>query len=178
MNDQVDSTSSWRASLTKNHTMPGYLILVYVVLLVTLGWGLRKQGVREPELSWQYRQAPFQAALFFSLSTALVDKENRGIKTVQQTVIPDLPLAADELPPLIYRTHVYTSEPSQRSITLNGQSYQEGDIVLPGLTVESIQHDLTVFDFAGQAFALEALEDWPGGKVKEQHAEISSRKTN
>ena len=74
-------------------------------------------------------------------------------------------LASDELPALHYSAHVYASEDEKRSITLNGQRYQEGDNSASNLIIEQIQQDVTIFNFNGEVFTLDALEDWPGGKV-------------
>ncbi|MEH0834615.1 general secretion pathway protein, partial [Pectobacterium cacticida] len=43
----------------------------------------------------------------------------------------------------------------------------EGDSPIEGLVIEQIQQDMTIFSVRGDAFILEALEDWPGGKFNE-----------
>ncbi len=67
-----------------------------------------------------------------------------------------------KVPPLRYSSHVYSSTPANRTITLNGRDYHEGAEVFPGLSLLQIQSDASIFRIGSQSFSLPALTDWNG----------------
>ncbi|CCQ09476.1 General secretion pathway protein B [Pseudoalteromonas luteoviolacea B = ATCC 29581] len=64
------------------------------------------------------------------------------------------------LPPIKYLTHIYSTEPSNRLIKINGKELAEGQRI-GALYVKEITPDLTVFEFDGIEFSMEAMQDWP-----------------
>lgn len=64
------------------------------------------------------------------------------------------------IPPFKYLTHIYATEPSMRFIKINGRELYEGDNI-GALRVVEITPEMTVFDFDGVEFSVEAMEDWP-----------------
>ncbi len=87
----------------------------------------------------------------------------------KQSAVPDAePLAtlpasiSSKVPPLRYSSHVFSSTPANRVITINGRDYHEGSEILPGLTLLSIQAESSIFRIDGQSFSLPALTDWNG----------------
>ncbi|WP_422529036.1 type II secretion system assembly factor GspB [Serratia fonticola] len=159
--------------------IPRYLLPVYALLLIAIGWFSGQH--------WRNNEAFAAPALTQVVPSAVVKTEmprhtvtNADRETVHDENKPaqqvgadnkTLPsLASDELAPLRYSAHVYASEDDKRSITLNGQRYQEGDRPAPNLMIEQIQQDVTIFNFNGEVFTLDALEDWPGGKVDSESA--------
>lgn len=131
--------------------VPVYLLPVYAALLLTLGW----QGGQ------RWHEMVGGAALPLSVPVTA----SSPVENAPDTAAIAASLPRDVLPPLRYTSHVYASEGNQASISLNGQRYFVGDSPLPGLIIEQIQPDLTLFDFNGELFTLAALEDWPGGKI-------------
>lgn len=80
-------------------------------------------------------------------------------------VVPlsDLPdTVARRVPPLNYRAHVFSSDPSKRVVNLNGKDCYEGDAVAPGVMLLQILPEGAILRVAGQSFSLQALTDWPG----------------
>ncbi|MEB7885644.1 type II secretion system assembly factor GspB [Serratia fonticola] len=154
--------------------IPRYLLPVYALLLIAIGWFSGQH--------WRHNEA-FAAPALTQVAPSVVVKmemprhtvtnadretahdENKPAQQVGSDNKVPPSLASDELTPLRYSAHVYASEDDKRSITLNGQRYQEGDSPAPNLTIEQIQQDVTLFNFNGEVFTLDALEDWPGGKV-------------
>lgn len=67
------------------------------------------------------------------------------------------------IPPFKYLTHIYATEPSMRFIKINGRELYEGDNI-GALRVIEITPEMTVFDFDGVEFSVEAMEDWPKGQ--------------
>lgn len=79
------------------------------------------------------------------------------------TAVTDLPpRIAQQIPPLKYGAHVYSSQPSKRVININDHNYHEGDEVAPGITLLEIQPRASIFRVGGQSFSVKALTDWTG----------------
>ncbi|MFE8103688.1 type II secretion system assembly factor GspB [Brenneria goodwinii] len=146
------------------YRMPGYLLAAYALLLVALGWfsGQRWGGASltiPPQPAFAQRvEAPAAANTPLSRAPAVSERQ----------AAPAAPMRDGELPMLSYSAHVYTTDAAERSITLNGQRYRERDSPVAGLIIEQIQQDVTVFSFNGEPFILDALQDWPGGKVNSE----------
>ncbi|MEH2921085.1 type II secretion system assembly factor GspB [Samsonia erythrinae] len=167
--------SSQPALLTK-YPVPGYLMIIYALLFIALGWfSHQRWGSAACAISSQITHAsalPTSGEQTTSASALTLPEKNAPEDTPappeKKAMLP-LPAIRDgDIPPLTYSAHVYTSDEAKRSITLNGQQFHEGDVPVEGLIIEQIQHDMTIFSVEGEAFILEALEDWPGGKFKER----------
>ncbi len=120
---------------------------------------LNLEGV-SPALAKRFMQA---------LETPAGDSSMPEIQPQAETPAPAAePLSAlpasisGQVPPLRYSSHVYSSTPANRTITLNGRDYHEGDEVLPGLTLLQIQSEASIFRVGSQSFSLPALSDWKG----------------
>lgn len=134
--------------LSGGYRLPLWLLLAYALLFLTLGW--LGAGV------WaDYHPAPVYAVLP-TPTEAEVEPQ------------PPVEICEDNaLPSLRYSAHVYAEDPQQRSITLNGRQYREGDSLACGAVVAQIQQDITILEQHGQVSVLDALEDWPGGRLDE-----------
>lgn len=170
-----------RMPLTATYAMPGYLLAIYALLLLSLGWFAHQRWIERPTSV----VAPSTAA-----QRPMENPPSENVTPVAQALPAPTPPAptADpspsaaivpkpakvekgQVPPLSYSAHVFTSDPSRRSVTLNGVRYQEGESPMEGLVIEQIQQDITLFDADGEIFILDALSDWPGGDIKEVGAE-------
>ena len=69
-------------------------------------------------------------------------------------------LVQQAIPNMVYAGHVYSSSSKQRSIIINGYAMSEGDTVIDGLKVKQITPDGVIFDYQGQLFRVEILQDW------------------
>lgn len=170
-----------RMHLTATYAMPGYLLAIYALLLLSLGWFAHQRWIERP------------ASIVVPATVLQKQSENtpsesmpQQVQTVLETPLPK-PAAAPspsptvvpkpakvengQVPPLVYSAHVFTSDPARRSITLNGVRYLEGESPMEGLVIEQIQQDITLFDADGEIFILDALSDWPGGDIKEVGAQ-------
>ncbi len=74
------------------------------------------------------------------------------------TEMPELIQQA--VPDMVFAGHVYSSQPAQRSVIINGTSMTEGDHVIQALSVEKITRDGVIFNYQGQLFRVEILQDW------------------
>lgn len=70
------------------------------------------------------------------------------------------PIVQQAIPNMIFAGHVYSSSAAQRSIIINGYPMSEGDVVVDGLSVKQITRDGVIFDYQGQLFREEILQDW------------------
>lgn len=69
-------------------------------------------------------------------------------------------LIQQAIPNMTFAGHVYSSNPIQRSVIINGHAMSEGDVVINNLKVEQITRSGVVFDFDGQLFRMDILQDW------------------
>ena len=73
----------------------------------------------------------------------------------------DMPaLVLQAIPDMEFAGHVYSSNPEQRSVIINGRSMAEGETVVEGLRVEQITEKGVVFDYQNQLFQMPILQDW------------------
>lgn len=113
------------------------------------------QGV-SPELQAAFNDAV--AATKDNPSQEVITGSNNSARV---TPIEKLPSGFQaSIPPIKYLTHIYSTEPSMRFIKINGRELYEGDNI-GALRVVEITPDLTVFNFDGVEFSVEAMEDWP-----------------
>ena len=64
------------------------------------------------------------------------------------------------LPIMEFSAHVYSSNPLQRSIVINGQFMEEGDWLASDLFLSEITPDGAIFDFQGQLFHQGVISAW------------------
>ncbi|MFZ1874768.1 MAG: type II secretion system assembly factor GspB [Chania sp.] len=174
MDNQTELTPQVKARTTKGLFIPRYLLPVYALLFIAFGWFAGERWHNDPALDHPVAMLakavpsaiaqPHPAPIKPSAAT-VTEKNTAEPQKSSVRVPPPEVLASEELPALHYSAHVYASEDDKRSITLNGQRYHEGDSPAPNLIIEQIQQDVTIFNFNGEVFTLDALEDWPGGKV-------------
>lgn len=69
-------------------------------------------------------------------------------------------LVRQAIPQMKFAGHVYSSNAEQRSVIINGRSMSEGETVIAGLLVEQISRDGVVFNYRGQLFRMQILQDW------------------
>lgn len=150
------------------YRMPGYLLAAYALLLVALGWFSGQRWGTAP-----LTPSP-QPALMQRVNVPVA--ENTRLKPTpvvgEPSAAPATRMRDGELPMLNYSAHVYTTDDSKRSITLNGKRYREGDSPVEGVIIEQIQQDVTVFSVNGEPFILDALQDWPGGKIDSEEQDL------
>ena len=64
------------------------------------------------------------------------------------------PQATAGLPQLTLELHVYSPDPTQRAVFINGRRYLEGETTLEGADVVSISSEGAVMNYRGQRFLL------------------------
>ena len=66
----------------------------------------------------------------------------------------------DQIPTLMYSRHDYSSQASQSSVLINGKTVKVGATVAPGVKLDEILPDSSVFSYRGEPFRLVALNSW------------------
>lgn len=132
------------------YRLPAWLLVLYAVLLFALGW--IASGVWD---SW--RSPKHEVQDMPSGVTAGSGSAGSG---------DAVPACQDDvLTPLRYSAHIWADAPAQRSVTLNGTQYREGDTLPCGEEVAQIEPTALVLESLGRRMRLDALWDWPGGPV-------------
>ncbi|MCP5162069.1 MAG: general secretion pathway protein GspB [Hahellaceae bacterium] len=67
------------------------------------------------------------------------------------------------IPELIFNSHIYTPQPDARRVMINNIYLREGQ-PLGNLRIEQITEEGVVLSLEGEAFRLQALRDWRGGR--------------
>ncbi|WP_027711472.1 type II secretion system assembly factor GspB [Dickeya chrysanthemi] len=170
------------------YRIPGYLLVVYALLLFTLGWFGHQHwmDIHSPSVpaatvaalpmppavpATATPEKPVDATASLT-PQATVEQRHATTEPPEATQEKAPPKSSvgwrtanlGELPYIAFSAHVYTSDPDKRSVTLNGERYREGDTPYPGLIIEQIEQDMVIFSFDGEPFILDSLQDWPGGK--------------
>jgi general secretion pathway protein B len=71
-------------------------------------------------------------------------------------MLSELPEALrKQIPPLTIAGAVYSDDPSQRLLLVNNQAFGQGNAVAPGVQLEEIQTNSSVFNFQGTRFQLD-----------------------
>lgn len=91
-------------------------------------------------------------------SNAQVDEQTRLAAIPHLSEMP--PLVQQSIPQLKFAGHVYSTDAKQRSVIINGHFMSEGDTLIPGLTLKEITSKGVVFDYNGQLFRMDILQDW------------------
>ena len=86
----------------------------------------------------------------------------------RQDVSPEAVPYIDQLPSMLQQSipqmqfagHVYSSNPQQRSVIINGHAMSEGDELMAGMRLQQITPDSVIFDYQGQLFRVAVLHDW------------------
>lgn len=89
-------------------------------------------------------------------------KQTETIEPIFETVdLYDLPLSVRQhIPAMEFSAHIYSSNPLQRSLMINGRFLEEGSQVTRELFLSEITSDGAVFDFQGYRFRTSVLSGW------------------
>lgn len=141
------------------YRIPVWLLALYALMLFACGWfssglwatfSLRQHPVARPPL--QHVPSEHHAVV-------------ARIKTRPAVVDPEAACSETVMQPLRYSAHVWADNAAQRSVTLNGTRYHEGDSLLCGEEIAEIRPQGVRLVYYGQTLQLQAMQDWPGGKI-------------
>jgi hypothetical protein len=112
-----------------------------------------------------------------SVNNASTIKENKSLADTVETYEPKktiLPVNSgdvisiyaldshklNEMPPIIVSSHIYSSIPEYRAVTINGEGLIEGQSVTQNLRLLRIEKKTLIFEFDGQKISVPALKGW------------------
>ena len=96
-------------------------------------------------------------------STQSAVSESRQLQDSRNTVVEmdELPFdVLQHIPALEFSAHVYSSNPLQRSIVINGHFMEEGDRLAGDLFVNEITPDGAIFEIQGRLFHQAVVSAW------------------
>mgnify|MGYP000176654963 CR=1 FL=1 len=69
-------------------------------------------------------------------------------------------LIQQAIPDMSFAGHVYSSNPAQRSVIINGSAMAEGAVIMEGLHIDQITSNGVIFNYQTQSFRIDILQDW------------------
>jgi len=84
-------------------------------------------------------------------------QEPQGLVMEREELPPDV---QQHIPLMEFSAHVYSSNPIQRSIVINGRFMEEGDRLTSDLLLDEITADGAIFNFQGQRFRQGVVSAW------------------
>lgn len=112
-----------------------------------------------------YKPISLPAARDSSAQVATLSLQSENTSPVQvRGAIPErdeLPANVQQhIPMMEFSAHVYSSNPLQRSIVINGRFLEEGDYLASDLFLSEITPEGAIFDFQGQLFHQGVVTAW------------------
>ncbi|MGD2053226.1 MAG: general secretion pathway protein GspB [Gammaproteobacteria bacterium] len=83
--------------------------------------------------------------------------QSQGAIMEKEELPPDM---QQHIPVMEFSAHVYSSNPMQRSIVINGRFMEEGDRLTADLLLDEITADGAIFNFRGQRFHQGVVSAW------------------
>lgn len=136
--------------VSSGYRIPAWLLAAYALLTFLLGW-----FSADARNAWREQAA----------HAAPVNIATSAPKPVSVGSPPDLGCDEKKLVALRYSAHVWADEPQQRSVTLNGRQYRQGDALACGEEIVDIEPEVLIIHAFGRYLRLHALTDWPGGDM-------------
>jgi len=84
-------------------------------------------------------------------------QEPLGLVMEREELPPDV---QQHIPVMEFSAHVYSTNPMQRSIVINGRFMEEGDRLTSDLLLDEITADGAIFNFQGQRFRQGVVSAW------------------
>jgi len=98
------------------------------------------------------------------VAAAVEDKAGSGVILPELSNIPYLEEMDDykqqSIPEMSFAGHVYSTNPTSRSVIINGYAMSEGDTLVEGINVVEITSSGVVFSLHGEFFRMDILQDW------------------
>ncbi len=146
----------------------GILLLVVIVGIAGYGWLWLNGSLSAP-------QTPVQTAAQDSdpagdetpVSPAPASKPEQTqpvvskVPVINEVSFEELPLSIrQQLPDLVFSSHIYADEPDFRMVSINGASYREGERLNDALRIITITEEGVVLRLQNYQFEMSVLRDW------------------
>ncbi len=170
-------------------SLPKPLLWVVFLLAVATIWQMMfSERVANPSESAvltnssDMRETPVANVQSPSQSQTVAESETQNWKTIGPAITPNDEIASpveqveqpvhvkdlselsqvelSRIPSLNLASHIYSSAAAYRSVVINGQAYQEGDLIQPGLILEEISQNGIVINIQGLKVSLPKGISW------------------
>ena len=92
-------------------------------------------------------------------TTSAAPQADSGFKEVLE--MEELPYdTLQHIPSMDFSAHVYSSNPLQRSLVINGRFMEEGDSIAADVYLNEITPDGAIFEYQGQLFSQRVVSTW------------------
>ncbi len=183
---QTVHSSSLNYRQEKKSVWPWFLVALIAINLVAVIYFIQTKDNKEPVAAIQpetITETPVQKKQVATTPTATTSipptavvaaqkeapafekqiiQQTETIEPIFETVdLYDLPLnVRQHIPDLEFSAHVYSTNPLQRSLVINGRFMEEGAQINNELVLTEITSDGAVFDFQGYRFSTSVLSGW------------------
>ncbi len=97
----------------------------------------------------------------FEARPARASANTNGATATEAVPINALPTdIQQQLPDLVFSSHIFASDADLRMVNINGKSLREGDEVSEGLTLGAITEDGVILTYRDYRFEVSVLRDW------------------
>ncbi|MCW8854313.1 MAG: general secretion pathway protein GspB [Gammaproteobacteria bacterium] len=110
----------------------------------------QKVDIQKPQLTEQIEMPEAEKLMVRADSGQQPVPHLQELPALLQQAIPDMSFAG----------HVYSSNPAQRSVIINGSAMGEGDLIIGDLRIDEITSNGVIFDYQAQRFRIDILQDW------------------
>ena len=102
--------------------------------------------------------APIDVASRTQTSKENVEPMSRETRLVSFSALPIS--VQNEIPSMMFSSHIYASDQSLRMVTINNQLYREGDTIADGIKLKTISEDGIVLRYQQYVIEMSVLHDW------------------
>jgi len=101
-----------------------------------------------------------------NLATRRTKPESQSTQPPQPEPTPAVPVSTlpesiqKQIPDLTFTSHIYSSDPALRTVTINGRNFSEGDTVSNGLSLVEITKEGVVLRYLHYTFEMSVIRDW------------------
>lgn len=172
----TNTASSNKARFSVSLVLLGMLAVVVIVVILIVTSNAKPDALEEIEVSapLAVTATPVEPERETEQSSAEVPMETTRIsppvnvlpakdqlKQTEPTNADRAPFEAlERIPDLVVTAHKYSSVPENRSVTMNGRTWREGDSVIDGVTLKEITRDGLMLDVAGWPVVVGRSRGW------------------
>jgi len=111
-----------------------------------------------PYVRKQIKDKPATVQLIEPPTKPSVETAEAAEKILEQNELPED--IQRQLPALVISAHVYSSNPSQRSLIVNNEFFEEGDYIMDDIILYEITSDGAIFNYNGLLFHNRSVSGW------------------
>jgi hypothetical protein len=123
------------------------------------------QALKEQQKEYKESDQDQPAALSDTQNETQNDVQNEAKNQSSAPALSRQPAAIQQLlPDMQYQSHIYSSEPQNSKVVLNGQTYRTGDRLAKNVTIRAIEQQSLVVNIQGTDYTIPSLINWESAK--------------